>query len=653
MLFKVKYINRDRFDTSMGISGVLGQAFHLAMEVYYGGSDTLIPTNESEAIEYGLKAGMDFLDKYNDGFILWSKNIPNKQKAFDLLSFCFREYVKCMPYQIGNVIAVEDEIKQKIDVEWRGTRLQLPVPLKGFLDRVMREDGKIKIKDFKTCYTFSNPEKIDGAKILQAVEYYLLAYAKYGEEPYSVTFEEVKYTKNSDGSKQVREYEIVFADNELYFDFYFRFYEDMTKALNGEMVFVPNVHAMFDNEVAIIAYIHRLDITEETAKLMKKHKVDNISSLLKKQIQSAGNMRKLMKTVEANFVSAKNLNYEKMENHEKIQTKLMEHGMMLQFDSIIEGSTVDLYQYTPSIGLKMRRLRNYVEDIEQVLGISGVRVLAPIPNSTMVGFEVPRRERTFPTVPEGSGFDIAIGQTIMGAPRRFDFRTAPHMLVAGSSGSGKSVFLNAFIEQVSRIKNVDLHLFDPKRVELSHHKSKAVEYQSDIMEIYASLGKLEDEMGARYKLLEEAKVRNIEGMPSMKYKVVIVDEFGEIISAKAIDIQRQKTGHVFSRGSKAGMEEEKVIETDISGGIEDKILRLAQMGRACGIHMVIATQRPSADVIKGTIKANFPVKVVFKTAKAVDSVVILDDLGAEKLAGKGDMLFAGDQGLERLQGFNI
>lgn len=653
LLFKIRYVNRDNFDTAVGISAVLGKSFHKALEVYSGGSDVLVATNEAEAIEYGLKAGMEYLDAYNEGYINFSKTIPNKQKAFELLSFCYSAYVKQMPYKAGELIAVEDKIKEKIDVNWRGAKLILPIPLKGYLDKVVREDGKLKIKDYKTCYTFSNPEKIDGAKIIQAVEYYLLGYAKYGEEPYSVTFEEVKYTKNSDGGKQVREYEIVFAENELYFDFYFRFYEDMIRALNGEMVYIPNVNAMYDNEIAIIAYIHRLDISEETAKLMKKHKVQNISELLKREIQSAGNMRKLMKTVEASFVSAKNIDYSKMKNWEKIKTKLMEHGMILDFDTLIEGSTVDLYQFIPSMGLKMSRIRNYVDDIEQVLGISGVRVLAPIPNSTKVGFEVPRVERSYPTIPAGNGFDVAIGQTIMGAPRRFDFRQAPHILVAGSSGSGKSVWLNGFIEQVHRIPNVELHLFDPKRVELSQHRSKAVEYQADIQEIYNALGRLEKEMEKRYKALETAGVRNIEGVPDMKYKVVIIDEFGELITAKVVDVQQVPTGHVFSRGERAGEEEMKTIETDISGGIETKLLRLAQMGRACGIHLVIATQTPRTDIVKGTIKANFPTKVVFRTAKAIDSVVVLDDTGAEKLAGKGDMLFAGDHGIERLQGYNL
>jgi RecB family exonuclease len=197
ILFKIKYINRDSIDTASGAGAVLGQAFHKAMEVYYGGSDTLVPVNEAEAIEYGLKAGMDFIDKYNDGFIRWTTNIPNKTKLFELLSFTFNAYVKERRYQPDTLIATEDEIKEAIDIEWKGNRITLPVKLKGYIDKVADEEGNLKIYDYKTCHAFSNPEKIDGGKIIQAVVYYLLAYAKHGEAPYSMIFEEVKYTKNS------------------------------------------------------------------------------------------------------------------------------------------------------------------------------------------------------------------------------------------------------------------------------------------------------------------------------------------------------------------------------------------------------------------------------------------------------------------------
>lgn len=621
ILFKIGYINRDVFETMQNASGVLGKAFHQAMEVYYGGSDTLIPTSESEAIEFGMRSGMDFLEKYNDGFINYSKTIPVKQKLFDLMTFCYQSYIEQTPYQADTVVAVEDEIVEEIDVEWRGQNVHLPVKLKGYIDKIERVDGLLKLKDYKTCYAYSNPEKIDGAKMLQAVEYYLLAYAKYGEEPYSITFEEIKYTKNSDGTPQVKRYEVVYAENELYFDFYFRFYEDMVRALNGEMVYVPNVDAMYDNEVAIISYIHRLDVSEETAKLMKKHKVDNVGDLLKKQIQSAGNMRKLLKTVEAKFVSAKNLDYSKMKNEQKIQTKMMEHGMMLQFDSKVEGASVDLYRYTPSIGLKMSRLANYAADVEQVLGVAGIRVLAPISGSTMVGFEVPRADRTFPGRPTASnGFDMAIGQMIDGTPRYFDIRRAPHMLVAGSSGSGKSVWLSGAIEQLSEISNGELYLFDPKIVELAQYEGIAKVYETDPRKINKALAVLVIEMNDRYKKMAAKKVRNIDAMKNIPYKFVVIDEFGDLILSEAV---------------------------------EKSVLQIAQKGRAAGIHLIIATQTPRADIISGAIKANFPIKILFKTAKAVDSRVVMDEAGAEKLLGRGDMLFVGDRGTERLQGYNL
>gem|GEM_PF-5159161 len=647
-------MNRDRFDIATGISGVIGLGFHEAMKVYYGGSDFLKPENESEAIQFGLTAGMDFLNDYQEAFIRFSATISNKQTAFEKFTFVFNEYVKTKKYEPEKVIGVEEEIEGIVEIEWHGRKLRFPIQLKGFLDRVDQEDGKIKIRDYKTCSQFSNPEKIDGAKMLQAVEYYLLAYFKYGVAPYSLIFEEVKYSKNKDGSPQVREYEIIYAENPLYFDFYFRFYEDMLRAFAGEQVYVPNVHAIFDNEVAIIAYIHRLDVAEDAAKLMKENNVTNITDLLKKEIQSAGNMRQLMKAVEEQFVSAKSLNYESMTNEEKIQTKLLEYGMILQFDSKREGASVDLYCYTPTIGLKMSKLKNFVADVEQVLGVSGIRVLAPIPNTTLVGFEVPRKERTFPKLPGGLGFYLSIGQTIMGEPRRFDIRQAPHLLVAGASGSGKSVFLGTIIEQISKISGVQIHLFDPKIVELAQYQnlSAVVEYKTDAKDIDSSLKDLIGEMNARYKCMAAAKKSNISEVPGIPYKFVVIDEFGDLTVGNEILEEEIETGEVYESGAKKGQPKTEKKKTNLSKEISKSILILSQKARAAGIHLIIATQRPSVDVITGTIKANFSTKAMFRTAKLIDSKIVIDQPGAEALTGKGDMLFASDSGIERLQGYS-
>jgi len=581
---------------------------------------------------------MEYLGEYNPNYIEFNETTKNIQKAQEIFAYTYTSYITEKKDEKEEIVAIEESFLETIDVEWNGQRIILPIPLKGFVDKIVRTHIKkhnkkmLKNKDYKTSRSFSDPDKIDGAKIIQAIQYYFLTYAKYGEAPYSMVYEEVKTSKNRDGGSQIKEYEIVYEDNPLFFDFYFRFYDDVTRAINGEMVFVPNINDFYDNEVSLISYIYRLDIPEEQAKQMKKMGVQTITELLKTKIEHAGNMRKLMKTAEKKFVSAKSLNYNKMKKEEKIQTKLMEHGMLIKFDSMIEGHTVDLYKYMPSIGLKMSKLMGYVADIEQVIGKSGIRILAPIPNTSLIGFEVPRDNRTFIDYkPKSNGFNIAMGVDIMGDEYRFDIRKAPHMLVAGATGSGKSVFLSSVIDQLSKIPNVDLHLFDPKMVELSQFKSKAVEYLTDPEDIYMALELLKDEMERRYKVLSDAGVRNIEEYKGeMKYKFVVIDEFGDLVMS--------------------GIKDKKV---KVSGEIKKSILILAQKSRACGIHLIIATQRPSVDIIDGVIKANFPTKVAFRTAKAIDSQVLLDESGAEKLLGRGDMIFSSDSGQIRLQGFSF
>ena len=134
----------------------------------------------------------------------------------------------------------------------------------------------------------------------------------------------------------------------------------------------------------------------------------------------------------------------------------MEHGMLIKYDSTVFGYAIDLYRYHPSIGLKMSKLKNYLADIEQVIGKSGIRILAPIPNSTLIGFEIPKEERYFPKeIPDTEGFELAIGYDIYGNLYKYDLRKAPHILVAGATGSGKSVFLNSIITQLSAIPEVD------------------------------------------------------------------------------------------------------------------------------------------------------------------------------------------------------
>jgi len=616
-MFKVNVINGEYFNVAGSVSGVLGNAVHEALNIYFGGNQDF-PTSADPgmAMAEALNYGMEFIKNYNEAFIQYSSTIPNKEKLQEKFAFCFGNFMKDGGYNDGReVIFSEKKIEHTVEVNGK----LLPIPLNGKIDLVYRDkQGRIIIEDHKTCYNFSDNEKIDGAKLVQAVFYFFLVYAELGEKPYAIKYNECRYAQNKDGSSQVRPYVMPYDELPLAFELFYRLYDDITDALLGKQVYIPNFNALFDNEVAIISYINRLDIEETREQEFKKLKVDNISDFVKKKIQKAGSMKKFLEQVEKQFISGSAINYSDMKIEDKIKTKLAEHGIAVDFHSKIVGNTVTLYQYEPSIGLKMTRLEGFVKDIEQVVEKAGVRVLAPIPNTGFIGFEVPNLHRTFPMLQPNEGFNLAIGETIMGETRRFDIRQSPHMLVAGATGSGKSVFLNNLIKQLITIENVQMVFMDPKIVELAEWKNHG-EYYNSPREISLKLMNLTKEMDKRYKDMGEKGVKNIEQMPEMPYIFVIIDEYADL---------------------------------NLTATVESKVMRLAQKGRACGIHLILATQRASTKVISGDVKINFPTRAVFRMAKEVDSRVMLDEGGAEKLLGKGDCLFLADNGIERLQTYS-
>lgn len=621
-MFKVNNINGDYIETTSTAGNVLGKVLHKALEAYFGGGDFATPADDGEAIKFAHAAGMEYLKSYSDGLIEWTETIKTKTKMEERFAFAFFGFFKSFAYdkEVKETLLVEKMLTHTIEVNEQ----ILPIPLKGSADLVYRDlKGRVKMRDHKFTVKHSDPEAIDGAKLVQAAFNYFLVYAELGEKPYSMIYEEFKITENQDKTKpQMQEYEIVFGENPLIFDLFFRLYQDITDALMGKQVYIPNFNALYDKEVSLLSYIHRLDIEEEKAKVLHDENVSNITDFLKRKIQKSGSMKKYLDTVARKFVSATTLNYKDMTIEDKIKMKLAEHGLAVEYHDKIVGGSIVLYRYEPSVGLKMSRIASFTKDIEQVVEVSDIRVLAPIRDSGLIGFEVPSRNRVFPTqMPPGAGFDLAIGVDILGATRYYDIRKAPHILVAGASGSGKSVFLNNIIRQLLKCSDVELHLFDPKQVELFQFEGEpgVVEYQHDRGDIATSLEVLMEDMEKRYTKMRQAKVKNISQMPGMPYKFVIIDEYADLTMKSAVA---------------------NIIQI------------LAQKGRACGIHLIIATQRASTKIISGDIKVNFPVKVVFKMDKAASSRVMLDEDGAEKLLGKGDMLFATEQGLERLQGFN-
>lgn len=348
---------------------------------------------------------------------------------------------------------------------------------------------------------------------------------------------------------------------------------------------------------------------------------------------------------------------EQLENQEKIRKTLLDFGIPIVSIEATVGPTVTLYEIVPDKGVKIAKIRNLVDDIALSLSAIGVRIIAPIPGKGTVGIEVANKEpqtvsmRTVITSRkyQESKYElpIAIGSTISNEVYIADLAKMPHLLVAGATGQGKSVGLNAIITSLLYRKHpaeLKFVLIDPKMVEFSlyarlekHYLAKLPDEDEPIItspqKVVPTLSSLCVEMDDRYSLLKEAGTRNIKeynakfinkvlnpnkGHRYLPYIVVIVDEFSDLIMTSGKEV-------------------------------EMPIARIAQKARAVGIHMIIATQRPSTNVITGIIRANFPARMAFKVSSGVDSKIILDATGAQQLIGRGDMLLSTNSELERVQ----
>jgi S-DNA-T family DNA segregation ATPase FtsK/SpoIIIE len=350
-------------------------------------------------------------------------------------------------------------------------------------------------------------------------------------------------------------------------------------------------------------------------------------------------------------------NEELISNKNKIVETLGHYKIQIDKIKATIGPTVTLYEIVPAPGVRISKIKNLEDDIALNLSALGIRIIAPIPGRGTIGIEVPNQTPEIVSMRsllaskrfQESEYDLAIalGKTISNETFVFDLAKMPHLLVAGATGQGKSVGLNAIIASLlykkhpSQLKFV---LVDPKKVELTlysriekHYLAKIPDSEeaiiTDTQKVIYTLNSLTIEMDQRYDLLKKAQVRNIKeynhkfikrklnpenGHRFIPYIVVVIDEFADLIMT-------------------AGRE------------VETPLARLAQLARAIGIHLVIATQRPTTNIITGVIKANFPARIAFRVTSMIDSRTILDQPGANQLIGRGDLLFAPGSEMIRLQ----
>ena len=344
------------------------------------------------------------------------------------------------------------------------------------------------------------------------------------------------------------------------------------------------------------------------------------------------------------------------DNIKRLEEVLKDFDVLAKVKEVHVGPSITQYELEVKSGTKMSKIKALSSEIALALAATDVRIQAPIPGKNTVGVELPNKVSVGVTFREmmlafkndeyksENKLRVALGKDIMGEPKFMDINKMPHLLIAGSTGSGKSVCVNCIISSIlmrAKPDEVKLIMVDPKKVELSMYNCiphLLMPVITDPKKASAALQKVVEEMMNRYDKFEDSKTKNIEGynnylknknknlpiesqIPLLPYMVVIIDELADLM--------------VVARKE-----------------VEDSIMRITQMARAAGIHLIVATQRPSTDVITGVIKANIPSRIAFAVSSQIDSRTILDSVGAEKLLGKGDMLFdpMGSTSFTRIQG---
>lgn len=600
LAFKKRYILKvyDDMDTP---SRLLGKAGHTALDTYFKGADP----NEA------ITAGTEYLQSISPSTVDWGKTgSPEK---------LMKDYIQAITFYFEDMPDFHEVIDTELQIvsEVQGVDGQaLPLPMKGFLDLLVRNKlGQLEIIDHKFVRGYTDGDVNSFSRYLQAMFYFHLVWAKFGEKPARMVFNECKVSKNKDNSPQLQPYVIEFEGMSGDFATFYNLYNAATSNLNlPGFKFLPNPNDMFEGQNSFEVYT--AGVIGVDAPTSVKHKTEMRQFAEKQYVASV-----------ADRVENKDLTPE-----ERIRLKLQEFAIAVQVGETKVGAAITKYTFKPGIGVSMSKIEKHANDIKIALESESVRVEAPIPGTGLVGVEVPsaiRKKIDLADVHFRPGtYDIPIGVNIDNEVVHKSIAEMPHLLVAGTTGSGKSVMLNTIITALTKQQDpsaLQLVLIDPKRVELTPfsklpHLMLPVVYEDE--EIVDTLQLLTSEMDDRYKILEKAGVRSIdEYKGNMPRIVTIVDEFADLMMTSA------------------------------DNRSERAVIRLAQKARAVGIHLILATQRPSADVVTGLLKANIATRIAFLASSRVNSQVVLDVPGAEALTGKGDMLFMDPSkpSLQRLQ----
>lgn len=436
--------------------------------------------------------------------------------------------------------------------------------------------------------------------------------------------------RNQEDSSPLKNVELPVSESKLYD---YEEHKDFTEQSHDDKIVITSM-----DELKNVKEVPKenLEVPQKTYEVNSSYTLPPLSLL--------DDVKETKKVNSNNFIRSNKENLERVLNDFQIKGQVVE---------IHIGPAVTQFEVKVPSGTKVSRISGINKEIALALAAKDVRIQAPIPGKSTIGIEIPNPTISMVKFKEVLAYDnkesgkilVALGKDIMGQPRLADLSKMPHLLIAGSTGSGKSVCTNTIICSIlMRYKpdEVKLMLVDPKKVELSNYNGiphLICPVVSDPKKASIALQKLVEEMEKRYDLFSEKNVKNIGGynewvdkenknkdekIPRMHYIVAIIDELADLMLVASKEV-------------------------------EDSIMRITQMARAAGIHLIVATQRPSTDVITGVVKANIPSRIAFAVASNIDSRTILDSSGAEKLLGKGDMLYLpmGENVPTRIQGCYI
>lgn len=686
LIFKLKYI-LNVYDGKIGPGGMIGRAGHEALRAYYGG-DPNHPLSavgdKAEEAQLAIELGHAYLEDFSDFYVNYGKT-GNREQMLGGYARAMQFYFAEEP-EYNEILMCEEKMEA---VLYTVDGQELPLPATGIPDLVhKRKDGGIEIIDTKFVKSFTDTESEDYVKIIQSQFMWHLLKASKGIVADRMLFREIKYSENmreNAGKPQIRDYAIPFS-HEQYRTIFYNIYRDAVRFIaNPDAIYLPNLSDPFDGEQAGLLYAQGL-LSSDMSDVEVMHKVKDVAFTSKKFVPSR-----------LERIENRNLPPE-----ERIKMRLLEFGIPLEPQETKTSGNITQYRFKVSAGVRMASFKKHEADIARALEASGpIRILAPIPGTNLVGIEVEAGHRE-PIILKPDHFhpntmDLPLGTTVDGEVHYANLPELPHLLIAGATGSGKSMLMHSIITALTeqmKPEQLELVLIDPKRVELRkfaklpHLRGKVIYEYEDALK---ALLILTDEMELRYQILEQAGARDIgeynDREPSryLPYIVVVIDEFADFIlrsrmeerKIKKIPYDKQDKMALYRKlkkrapdivralGIPSKFTKSKLVEIlqelDNDEGanrpdanVEYLVTRLAQMSRATGIHLILATQRPSTDVITGIIKANFPARIALTTASPTDSTVILGEPGAEKLSGKGDMLFQHPGGSRlRLQGFLV